>query len=119
MGPGSWLRDTESKAGPAKQPQPNCAPPRPPVHLQTCERAQPWSSSPQMTQRHIALRTNECNFKPLDFRLIYHAEIANLNNAYDKSLEESKDSSFSLINLMLKKGEILRNTLKHFLITEN
>lgn len=72
-----------------------------------------------MTQRHIALITNEYYFKPLGFRLIYRAEISNLNNANDKSLEESKDSSFPEINLMLKKEEILGNTLKQFLITEN
>lgn len=72
-----------------------------------------------MTQRHIALITNEYHFKPLGFRLIYHAEIANLNNANDKSLEDSKDSSFPKLNLMLKKEAILGNTLKHLLITGN
>lgn len=57
-------------------------------------------------------------FKPLGCRLICYIAIANLNNANDNSLKDSKDSSLPKINLTLKK-ELSGNTLKLFLIIEN
>lgn len=42
-----------------------------------------------------AIIRSDCCCKPLGFQLICHIAIANLNNANDKSLEDSKDSSIS------------------------